>query len=149
MEKRMTGTLRPDQCGSLYTYFCQICSMGPRWMGTTGQQQVLKFLEEFLAGNADVVYVREPFRYLNFHQVTAELCLVGDVRETNVPCQALAYSGETPVGGIITRLNYVGQGTPEDFAVLKSGEVQGQVILTDALKSYEAAQGRKWLAPQE
>ena len=107
--------------------FDHVCSFGPRWQGGEGEEKVRAYIE-FSLDQSEVRYRREEFEYLAFKPRLADLVIQGFPRQ-KVDCQVLAYSGS---GTVETEMVYV----PEKR--LPSSAVEEKIVLTDALKSYQA-----------
>jgi Zn-dependent M28 family amino/carboxypeptidase len=107
----------------------EICSLGSRWQGSEGERKVLTYLEGVLLRRIGISCKKEAFEYLGFNAQMADLVLEGPP-STKVDCQSLAYSGSKPVAG---ELIYIpGENLSESAAA------KGKIVLTDALKSYQA-----------
>lgn len=112
----------------LHQTFDEICSLGPRWQGSEGEAKILAYLEDILTRRIEIGCAKEQFEYLGFRPLLSDLTVEGPSR-LRVNGQALAYSGSKAVTG---ELIYV----PE--AGLDKTAADGKIVLTDALKSYQA-----------
>jgi Zn-dependent M28 family amino/carboxypeptidase len=106
----------------------EICSLGPRWQGDEGERRVLGFLERFVTDALSVQLIKEDFGYLGFRPQKAELKIL-DSPDKYVVCQPLAYSASRAVEGELI-YSYEEE--------LSQTSLAGKVVITDALKSYEA-----------
>src|SRR4030042_2491742 len=105
-----------------------ICSLGPRWQGNEGGKKVVNFLERFLAEELSVNFIKEDFSYIGFNPQKTELIILDSPRKS-IPCQPLAYSASKAVEGELVYIS-------EDK--LDRGNFSDQIVLSDALKSYQA-----------
>ena len=126
METRFSPSLSMDR---LHRTLAEICSLGPRWQGSVGERKILGYLENVLEKRIGIGYEKEPFEYLGFHSQTAELVLEGSP-PTEACCQPLAYSATGSVTGELTFIS------GDDLG--RTTAAKGKIILTDALKSYQA-----------
>jgi aminopeptidase YwaD len=126
----MVTTFSPSlSMDRLQRTLAEICSLGPRWQGSEGEVKILDYLEGVLLKRIGIGYKKEEFEYLGFNSQTADLVLEGPP-STKVSCQSLAYSGLEPATG---ELIYIpGENLSESTAA------KGKIVLTDALKSYQA-----------
>jgi Zn-dependent M28 family amino/carboxypeptidase len=112
----------------LHQTFNEICSLGPRWQGSEGEAKILAYLEDILTRRIEIGCAKEQFEYLGFRPLLSDLTVEGPSL-LRVNGQALAYSGSKAVTG---ELIYI----PE--AGLDKTAADGKIVLTDALKSYQA-----------
>ena len=112
-----------------------ICLLGPRWQGSEGEAKVRAYIERTLK-QSEVIYKREEFEYLAFEPRLADLVIKGSPQR-KVNCEVLAYSGS----GVVEAEMVYASGEE-----LTSSVVEGKIVLTDALKSYQAypEASRKW-----
>jgi len=104
-----------------------ICLLGPRWQGSEGEAKVRAYIDRTLK-QSEVIYKRDEFEYLAFEPGLADLVIKGSPQR-KVDCEVLAYSGS---GGVEAEMVYA---SGEE---LTSSVVEGKIVLTDALKSYQA-----------
>jgi len=105
-----------------------ICSLGPRWQGSEGERKIVNFLERSLLDEAKVQFIKEDFNYIGFKPQKVELTIL-DPPEKTISCQPLAYSASKIVEGELIFIS-------EDK--LGQGNYSGKVVLSNALKSYQA-----------
>jgi len=104
-----------------------ICLLGPRWQGSEGEAKVRAYIERTLK-QSELIYKREEFEYLAFEPGLADLVIKGSPQR-KVDCEVLAYSGS----GVVEAEMVYASGEE-----LTSSVVEGKIVLTDALKSYQA-----------
>lgn len=116
-----------------------LCVFGARWQGSDGEKAARAFIKSELALQKHLVVHEESFPYLGYScRHTALEILTPD--SSILLCEALVYSPSTDSRGIEGPVVNVGEGTPEAYEGLKAKgiSVEGKIILSRALRSYQA-----------
>lgn len=112
-----------------------LCSIGNRWPGTSGETAAIKYMTDKLAAFSDSVEEQE-FEYLHYTPKTASLKLKYPV-EKDIKCQSIQYSGNGIAEG---ELIYVGEGWEDDFKTLAGIGISfnGKIVISNTNRSYVA-----------
>ncbi len=120
----MGGSERADPGSGeeLHALVRELVALGPRWCGEEPERQAARWLaDRFRRAGLSGVQI-EPFPVRKWRPLKAA-CHVGG---TEVPCQAIWYSADTPAGGVEAEAVHLGYGFDHDFA---GADLKGKIIV--------------------
>ncbi len=104
-------------------------NVGWRISGTKYEKQVLAFFEEYYEKEG-ITFDKLEYDALIFYPGESKFTVLDDEGEDSwdIPCNAFAQRANTPEGGFVNELIYVGNGAISDYEGL---DVEGKIILCD------------------
>jgi Iap family predicted aminopeptidase len=120
---------------SLQRFLVGICTIGPRWHGTDGEEQSIQFMRHELEKTCDRVEL-EDFPYAQYSPIASSLQILRPT-DRSVRCFALEYSHSGTAEGETV---YVGEGWPKDFQAIRQAgiSIQKRIILARTNRPYVA-----------
>ncbi len=117
----------------------KVCAIGPRFMGSEGEREVREFIRGQFEAQGVHDLKTEEMEYLGYRCDSVSLSVTAP-ESISIPCEGIGLSALTPEGGVEAPVVYVGDGAREDYDDLaREGQACiGRIVLTDALKSYQA-----------
>ncbi len=121
----------------LYQNLVELCSIGNRWPGTTGEAKACEYMQSAMESWADSVTVEE-FDYPHYTPISSSVSITDPANQL-IPSVGLEYSG---TGNVHGRLVYVGEGREEDFQYLTDVGCgfEGAILLAKTNRPYIVAE---------
>ena len=128
--------------GNLHESMMDICGIGNRWVGTSGEEQAIEYMQSKMKFMTHELLMEE-YSYPLYAPELASLIVRHPVKKS-IDCVGAEYAENGSVEG---RLIYVGEGSSGDFAtLLKAGvEFKDVVVLARSNRPYVVCrEGAKW-----
>ncbi len=122
-----------------FSFMEKVCAIGPRFMGSEGERKVREFIRGQFEAQGLHDLKTEEMEYLGYRCDSVALSVTAP-ESFSIPCEGIGLSALTPEGGVEAPVVYAGDGAREDYDNLaREGQsCIGRIVLTDALKSYQA-----------
>lgn len=138
----------------MFSHIEKLCAFGPRPLGSAGDENSIKYLEEELRGYG-AEFEAVDFEIAVARETKAELKLISP-QERSIECQAFYRSAPSPPEGVTTNnVIDVGNGTEEGY---QGKNVAGAIVLATAMGMHPVPKselaGRKgaaacvWISPR-